>query len=135
MSYFKKVKVKEEVFGLVFGHGVVASVWGDGFYKFEVEYDNSQVVPYTEDGIPGWSTNLDYQTLFYKVDIDSFNYDIAGVTLDKLSPKEIIKLRMKNKLLVKCPSGLWLNSSKCPYSIVEEYLENDMLNMFKKEIK
>lgn len=131
MSYFKKVKVGKEVFGLVFGYGIVSSVWEDGFYKFEVEYNNSHVVPYTEDGVPGWSNKLDYQTLFYKDDIDLMDVDFAP-TDEILSAKKIIKLRSKNKLEVKCPSGLWQPTNMCPDYVTEEYLEANKLYLFRK---
>jgi len=111
----------------------VFNAWGDGYYTFEVEYENNHVVPYTTEGYPAWNTGkLDFQTVFYKEDIDSFNYDISGVTNKNITPKKIIKLRLKSKLLVKCPSGIWMNSTKCPSQVMEQYLEDGMLNMFKK---
>ena len=50
--YFENVKINDEVYGLIFGKGVVTSVW-DGYYKFEVTYPNDYVVPYTDEGIQG----------------------------------------------------------------------------------
>lgn len=132
MGYFKKVAEKDKVFGLVFGPGKVVSVWAkDSHYTFEVEFDNGQVVPYTIDGIPGWSNVLDYQTLYYKNEIDLEKMDFTP-TEKVLSVKKIIKLRDKKKLEVKCPSGVWQKVDKCPSYVTEEYLEQGKLFLFRK---
>jgi hypothetical protein len=131
MSYFKKVKEGDQVFGLVFGKGVVSNAWGEGYYTFEVEYENHSVVPYTEDGVPAWSGPLDFQTVFYAKDIDLMDYDF-GPTGEVLSAKKIIKLRDKKKLEIKCPSGIWQPVDKCPSYVAEEYLGNGKLHLFRK---
>lgn len=131
MSYFKEVKVNDEIFGLVFGHGVVTSVWDDSFYTFEVTYDNGQVVPYTPEGYPAWR-NLGHQTAFFKEDIDLEDLDFRINDGDVLSTKKIIKLRMKNKLEVKCPSGIWQAVGNCPSYVTEGYLEEGKLHLFRK---
>lgn len=132
MSYFKKVKEGDKVFGLVYGPGVVDTVFGDGYYTFEVSYNNGQTVPYTSEGFPAWNTGkLDFQTVFYKRDIDLMDYDFAP-SEKTLSVKKIIKLRDKKKLEVKCPSGLWQPIGECPSSISEEYLEDGKLHLFRK---
>lgn len=129
--YFKNVKEHDKVFGLVYGKGTVSKVMEDGFYEFQVEYENGQTVPYTKDGIPGWA-NFEFQTAFYSNDIDLTSEDISPNT-EKLSPKKIIKLRNKGKLMIQCPSGIWRNIKECPNHIMEGYLENNLLNLFKKE--
>jgi len=131
MSYFKKVKVNDKIFGLVFGPGKVKTVFGEGHYTFEVEFKNGYTVPYTEDGIPGWGSKLDFQTIFYKNDIDIFEYDFTP-TEEILSAKKIISLRLKKKLEIRCPSGLWQPSYKCPSDILEDYLESGKLHLFRK---
>ena len=131
-KYFKKVKENDEVFGLVFGHGIVTSVWNDSHYTFEVTFDNGYSVPYTPEGIPGWNIRLEHQTVFYKDDIDLMSIDFSPVD-EVLSPKKIIKLRNKNKLEVRCPSGLWIKMSECPQYVIEEYLEDGKLHLFRKE--
>lgn len=133
-AYFRNVKEGDKVFGLVFGEGVVSSVWGDGHYTFEVEFLNSFTVPYTPEGFPGWNTGkLYFQTVFYKEDIDLMEYDFAPT--DKvLSVKKIIKLRDKKKLEVKCPSGLWQPIDKCPKNISQDYLEDGKLHLFRKAV-
>ena len=128
--YFKKVKEGQEVFGLVFGHGVVNRVQEDCFYSFFVEFDNGFEVPYTPEGYPAWG-NLSFQTVFYKEDIDLMEMDFSPS--DKLlTPKKIIKLRAKNKLEVKCPSGIWQPVDKCPSYVTERYLEDNKLSYFRK---
>ena len=127
--YFDKVKEGDEVYGLVFGKGVVNNVY-NGFYKFEVEYLNDYIVPYTEDGVPSWNIKFDYQTVFYKNDINIMDYDFS-INDDKLSPKKIIKLRTKNKLEIRCPSGLWQDVHACPDFVVHEYLENEKFDLFR----
>jgi len=129
MSYFKKVKTDDEVFGLVFGKGKVRTVL-NGFYLFEVQYLNGHVVPYTEDGIPGWS-NFDFQTVFNKEDIDITTLDISPAE-KILGAKKIIKLREKGKLEAKCPSGVWINVKECPGYLIEQYLEEAKLFLFRK---
>ncbi len=130
-AYFSEVKEGDKVFGLVFGPGVVNAVWGDGHYTFEVSYENGYNVPYTDEGIPGWSGMLDFQTVYNARDIDLMDHDFAP-SEETLSVKKIIKLRTKNKLEVKCPSGLWQPVGKCPSYVTEDYLEAGKLHLFRK---
>ena len=132
--YFDKVKEGEEVFGLIFGHGVVATAFGAGHYTFEVLYDNGYTVPYTDEGIPGWSNKVGGQTAFYKDDIDLMDLDFSP-TEEVLTPKKIIKLKIKKKLEIKCPSGIWQEITNCPSYVIEEYLENAKFHLFRKKIK
>ena len=119
---------------MIFGHGIVKNVWGDGFYTFEVEYDNGHTVPYTPEGSPAWCNRLDFQTVFFKEDIDLESLDFTP-TEDVLSVKKIIKLRMKKKLEVKCPSGIWQIVGECPRYVTEGYLEDGKLHLFRKAPK
>jgi len=138
--YFKKVKEGDKIFGLVFGKGVIRNVWGnsekDCHYCFEAEFQNGQCVPYTLEGIPGWSCGkLDFQTIFYEKDINLMEYDISPA-YDKINPKKFIKLREEKKLEVKYPSGVWINLEICENkNIVEEYLEEGRMHMFRKKKK
>ena len=132
--YFNDVKEGDKVFGLVFGKGIVSSVWDNSFYTFEVEYDNGSVVPYTDEGIPGWNNGLNgRQTVFYKQDVDLMEYDFTPAVDETLSIKKIIKLRTKNKLDIKCPSGIWKPINSCPSYVSERYLEDGKLHLFRKE--
>lgn len=129
---FSNLKEGDEIFGLVYGLGKVSHIHEDGFYAFEVEYYNDMRVPYTIDGIPGWSNGLGTQTVFLKSDIDLMDYDFAP-SEKQLSIKKIIKLRDKKKLEVRCPSGLWQDVFECPLSVSEGYLENGKLHLFRKK--
>lgn len=131
MAYFDDVKVKDKVFGLVFGAGKVSQVFEDSYYKMMVQFKNGYEVPYTEDGVPGWG-NFKKQTIFYKNDIDLTDVDFSPVT-KVLSPKKIIKLREKKKLEVRLPSGIWNDCSKCVVGYVEEMLEEENYHLFRKK--
>ena len=132
MAYFKKVSDGDKVFGLVFGPGIVENVMTDSHYTFMVRYKNDFIVPYTEDGIPGWNSTIDFQTVYYKTDIDIEDLDFGPVN-KILSPKKIIKLRARKKLMVKCPSGLWQTLEHCPKHLVESYLEDKKFHLFKSK--
>ncbi len=132
--YFHKVKKGDKVFGLVFGKGQVVKVFDDdSFYKFIVEFKNDYEVPYTIEGIPGWG-NFDKQTLFYKKDIDLSKFDFSA-NEKVLTPKKIIKLREKNKLEVKLPSGIWTNCIDCANDYVESLLLKESYHLFRKAKK
>ncbi len=131
MAYFDNVKVKDKVYGMVFGAGRVTQVFDDSHYKMLVTFKNGYEVPYTDDGVPGWGT-FKKQTLFYKDDIDLTSVDFTPVT-KVLSPKKIIKLREKKKLQVRLPSGIWTDAKKKVAHYVEEMLENENYHLFRKK--
>jgi len=135
--YFKDIKEGDKVYGLVFGKGQISSVFnGKGFYQFEVEFDNGRLIPYTEEGIPGWG-KFQEQTLFYKKDIDKSEFDYTGNS-QIMSHKKITKLLHVNKasLEIKTPSGIWHNVNKVDNKYIERVLYSGMLFMIreKKEI-
>jgi len=131
MAYFKKVKVKDKLYGLVFGAGKVVEVFDDSHYKMIVSFKNGYEVPYTEDGVPGWG-NFKKQTIFYKKDIDLTDVDFGPVA-KVLSAKKIIKLREKKKLEIRLPSGIWTECSKCVKQYVEDMLESENYHLFRKQ--
>ena len=133
MAYFSKVKKGDKVFGLVFGSGKVTEVFKDSYYKMMITFKNGYEVPYDEDGVPGWG-RFKEQTLFYKKDIDLTKVDFAPVT-KLLTPKKIIKLREKEKLQVRLPSGIWTECAKCVNDYVEEQLEMENYHLFRKKQK
>ena len=129
MGYFKKAKQGQKVYGLVFGPGEISQLFENSYYRIMVTFENGYEVPYTEEGIPGWG-NFKKQTLFYKDDIDLTNVDFSPIT-KVLSAKKIIKLREKNKLEVRLPSGIWSSAKKCPAKYVESLLENESYHLFR----
>ncbi|QOP41012.1 hypothetical protein [Sulfurimonas marina] len=131
MAYFDDVKIKDKVYGLVFGPGKVVAVFEDSHYKMMIKFKNGYEVPYTEEGVPGWG-NFKKQTCFYKNDVDLTDVDFSPVT-KVLSAKKIIKLREKNKLEVRLPSGIWTECSKCIVGYIEEMLEAENYHLFRKK--
>jgi len=133
MAYFSKAKPGDKVYGLVFGRGKIAEVFPDSFYALIVEFDNGYEVPYTEEGIPGWG-HFKKQTLFYRKDVDLSKADFSPI--DKiLDPKKIIKLREKNQLQVRLPSGVWKSVKKAEPDYVEGLLEREQYHLFRKKRK
>ncbi len=130
MSYFKKAKKGDKVYGLIFGKGKIAEVYPDSFYSIIVEFDNGYEVPYTDEGIPSWG-NFKKQTMFYRKDVDLSGEDFSPV--DKvLSPKKIIDLREKGKLEVRLPSGIWKSIKKADESYLESILKREQYHLFRK---
>lgn len=130
MSYFKKVRKDDKVYGLIFGLGKVVEVFDNSHYKIMVEFENNYEIPYTEDGVPGWGKFKD-QTLFYKEDIDLTEFDFTAIE-KVLSPKKIIKYINKKKLEVRLPSGVWHKCNKKVKNYVEEELEKENYHLFRK---
>lgn len=129
--YFFNIKVDDEVFGLIYGKGKVINVYNkEDFYLFEVEYQNSSCIHYTEEGYPNWAS-FDEQTVFYQKDINIFDLDISP-TKKILSIKQIIKLRTKNKLEIRNKSGIWRDFCKTPIDYREEMLESKKFHLFRK---
>ncbi|QOY54041.1 hypothetical protein HUE87_09120 [Candidatus Sulfurimonas marisnigri] len=133
MAYFDDVKVKDRLYGIIFGAGKVSQVFENSHYKMMVTFKDGYEVPYTEDGIPGWG-KFKEQTIYYKSDIDLTDIDFTPVT-KVLSPKKIIKLREKKKLEIKLPSGIWINCKKCVKNYMEEMLEKENYHLFRKTLK
>ena len=132
-AYFRKVKEGDEVIGLIYGNGIVKTVFNkDDYYYFEVEYKNGQCIFYTIEGIPNWG-NFTEQTVYYENDIKLFDFDFSPLD-EILTKKKIIKLRDKKKLEVRLPSGFWSDYFiKKEYS--EEMLESNKLHLFRKKEK
>lgn len=131
MSYFDGVMSQDIVYDLLFGAGSVSKIFEDSHYKFMVEFANGYEVPFTEDGVPGWGS-FKKQTLFFKQDIDLTDIDFSPIS-KVLSEKKIIKLREKNKLQVRVPSGVWRSAKKAEISYVEKLLENEQYHLFREK--
>jgi len=133
MSYFKNVKEGDLVFGLIFGKGIVSSVFSDAFYSLIVEFENDSEVAYTSDGVPNWGA-FSEQTLFFREDICLEDIDFTPVD-SVLSKKKIIKLREKEKLEVRLYSGLWEDVSLVEDYYIQNILENNNYHLFRKKKK
>jgi len=130
VSYFKKAKEGQKVYGLVFGAGKITEVFEESHYKIMVTFKNGYEVPYTDDGIPGWG-NFKKQTLFYRDDVDMKKADFSPVE-KILSIKKIIKHRENNNLEVRLPSGMWVKYSKANTDYTETLLEDEKYHLFRK---
>jgi hypothetical protein len=128
-----KIELGKKVFGVVFGKGIISSVNKDAYYTFEVEYEEGSTIPYTPEGIPAWNNSLDFRTVFSYDEICLSEFDFS-ISTETLSPKDIIKLRNKNKLEVKCFSGIWKDVNDCPSSVVEDFLSHQKFFLFRKKI-
>jgi len=133
MAYFDKAEVGDKVYGFVFGKGKIVNIFPDSFYSLMVEFKNGYEVPYTDEGVPGWG-NFKKQTLFYKNDIDLSAKDFSPVT-KVLSIKKIIKLREKDALEVRVPSGIWKSIKRVDDDYVEQMLEKENLHLFREKSK
>lgn len=131
MAYFSNAKEGEKVYGLIFGKGKIVKVFPNSFYSIMVEFQNGYEVPYTDEGVPGWG-NFKKQTMFYRDDVDLSNEDFSPVT-KVLSPKKIIKLREKNKLQVRLPSGIWKSIKKADEEYIEKILKKEQYHLFRKK--
>ncbi|WP_373001704.1 hypothetical protein [Sulfurimonas sp.] len=138
MRYFSKVKLKQEVFSLIYGKGRVVFALPkehrlDGFYVFAVEYNNNQKVHYTIDGVPNW-THLDggCQTVFYLQDIDLSDIDIQPPHKVP-SEKQILKYKEKGTLEIQCPSGIWRNVDECPEELMKKAFKKSRYYLFRKQ--
>ena len=133
MGYFSKAKKGEKVYGLIFSRGKIVNIFPDSYYTVMIEFDNGYEVPYTIDGIPSWG-NFKKQTMYYRDDIDLCNEDFSPVETI-LAPRKIIKLREKNKLEIRLPSGIWKNIKKADEDYIENLLSNEQYHLFRKRSK
>jgi len=138
MRYFEEVKVNDRVYGFIYGAGIVTYVLDekfnmDGFYSFEVTFENQETVFYTKDGIPNWC-NSDgcAQTIYYKDDIDLTEVDFTP-SLGQLTPEVIMKLRVQNNLEIKCPSGIWRTVDECPEDVFLGAITKENYYMFREK--
>jgi hypothetical protein len=130
LSYFENVKVGEEVFGLIFGLGVVKEVFDTGHYRCMVEFNNDYEIPYSKNGISGWG-KFKEQTLFYKTDIDITDFDFSPIS-KVLTLEKILYLKQNNKLEIRLPSGLWHVCDKTIKKYVDKSLEKEKYHLFRK---
>ena len=138
MARFSEVKLNDEIYSLVFGLGKVRFVLAkalrlDGYYVFEVEYNNGQRVHYTEDGKPNWCQDLTSctSTIYYKDDIDFDEIDTKAKK--KILPKnKILKFRSQGTLEMMSPAGAWVDAYLMPDMMVNSAISNGDFHLFRK---
>lgn len=131
MAYFKKAKVDRKVYDIIFGKGKIVEVFDESHYRFMAEFKNDYQIAYTEEGIPNWGL-FKNQTIFYKKDIDLTKEDFSPVE-KILSAKKIIKLKDKNRLQVRMPSGVWKNAKRADDAYIEQLCKNEHYHLFRKK--
>lgn len=138
MTKFTDVRVGDEMYSVVFGLGRVVFVLEkalrlDGYYMFEVEYDNGRRTYYTEDGRPGWCKDINKcaRTIHYKHEVD---FDCLDTKVEKkiLKKHKIDKLRSNDILEMMSPAGGWINAGLMPDIMVDQAINNGEYNLFRK---
>jgi len=138
MNKFENIKLNDEIYSIVFGSGKVIFVLTkplrlDGYYIFEVQYENGQRVHYTEDGRPNWCQDMNNctKTIYYKNEIDFDELDTKP-RKKILTKNKINKLRYKDKLEMMSPAGGWIDASLMPDIMVDNAIKNEEYHLFRK---
>jgi len=138
MHKFEKIKLNEEIYSIVFGLGKVVFVLAkslrlEGYFIFEVEYDNGQKVFYTEDGKPNWCQEQDNCniTIYYKEEVNFEKLDIKPKK-KILRIHKINKFRYEDKLEMMSPAGGWIDANLMPNIMVDNAIRNEELHLFRK---
>ena len=138
MSKFTNIKMNDEIYSVVFGLGKVVfllapSLRLDGYYVFEVEYDNGQRVFYTEDGKPNWCRDMNNctKTICYKHEVNFDKLDTKPKT-KLLSKNKINELRYTDTLEMMSPAGGWIDANLMPDIMVDNALNKEQYHLFRK---
>lgn len=138
MTRFTDIKLDDEIYSVVFGLGKVIFVLAkslrlDGYYVFEVEYENGQRTHYTEDGRPGWCKNINNctKTIHYRHEVDFDNLD-TKVKKKILKKYKIDKLRNNDILEIMSPAGGWIDANLMPDIMVDNAINNGEYHLFRK---
>lgn len=138
MSKFTDIKLNDEIYSVVFGLGKVIFVLTkplrlNGYFIFEVEYNNGQKVHYTEDGKPNWCQDIHNctKTIYYKYEVDFDDRD-TKVVKKTLKKDKITKLRYEDKLEMMSPAGGWIDANLMPDIMVENAISNEEYHLFRK---
>jgi len=138
MTRFTDIKLDDAMYSVVFGLGKVIFVLTkslrlDGYYVFEVEYENGQKVHYTEDGKPGWCKDINNcaKTIHYKSEVDFDTLDTK--TESKLLKKhQITKLQDNDTLEMMSPAGGWIDASLMPDMMVDNAINHGEYHLFRE---
>lgn len=140
MEKFVDIKLNDEMYSIVFGIGRVIFVLSkplrlDGYYAFEVEYENGKKVHYTEDGRPSWCKDLNNctRTVYYKHEVDLD--DIDSSVGKKVLKKHIIdRLRDMDILEMLSPAGAWIDANLMPDIMVDNAINDGEYHLFREMI-
>ena len=138
MGKFTDIKLNDEIYSVVFGLGKVIFVLTkplrvDGYFIFEVEYNNGQRVHYTDDGKPNWCQDINNcaKTIYYKYEV---NFDDLDTKVKKkiLKKSKINKLRQNDTLEMMSPAGGWIDANLMPDIMLENAIRNEEYHLFRK---
>lgn len=139
MDIFKDIKLDDEMYSVVFGLGKVIFVLAkslrlDGYYVFEVEYENGQRVYYTEDGRPSWCRDMNKctKTVYYRNEVN-FNEVDTSSECAPMTKHKIDKLRSDGFLEMKSPAGGWIDVNLMPDVMVDNAINNEEYHLFRKK--
>jgi hypothetical protein len=138
MTKFSDIKLNDEMYSIVFGLGKVVFVLAkslrlDGYYVFEVEYENGQKVFYTEEGKPNWCRDINNctKTICYKHEVNFDELDTKPKT-KILTKHKIEKLRYDDILEMMSPAGGWIDANLMPDIMVDNAINNEEFHLFRK---
>ncbi len=138
MGKFTDIKLNDEIYSVVFGLGKVIFVLTkplrlDGYYIFEVKYENGQRVHYTEDGKPNWCQDINNcsKTICYKHEVNFDDLD-RKVKKKVLKKSKINKLRYEDALEMMSPAGGWIDANLMPDIMVDNAIANEEYHLFRK---
>ena len=138
MGRFLDIKLNDEIYSVVFGLGKVIFVLAkslrlDGYYVFEVEYNNGQKVHYTQDGKAKWCKDINkcVSTIYYKDEVNFDDIDTKPKTTI-LTKHKIEELRNKDSLEMMSPAGAWVDANLMPDFMLENAINNGEYHLFRK---
>jgi len=139
MDRYEDVKLDDEMYSVVFGLGKVIFVLAkslrlDGYYVFEVEYENGQRVYYTEDGRPSWCRDMNKctKTVYYKSEVNFNEVDTSNDSAP-MTKFKIDKLRFDDALEMKSPAGAWIDANLMPDVMVDNAINNEEYHLFRQK--
>ncbi len=139
MDKYEDVKLDDEMYSVVFGLGKVIFVLAkslrlDGYYVFEVEYENGQRVYYTEDGRPSWCRDMNKctKTVYYKSEVNFNEVDTSSESAP-MTKFKIDKLRFDDALEMKSPAGAWIDANLMPDVMVDNAINNEEYHLFRQK--
>ena len=139
MDRYEDVKLDDEMYSVVFGLGKVIFVLAkslrlDGYYVFEVEYENGQRVYYTEDGRPSWCRDMNKctKTVYYKSEVNFNEVDMSPESAP-MTKFKIDKLRFDDALEMKSPAGAWIDANLMPDVMVDNAINNEEYHLFRQK--
>ena len=139
MDRYEDVKLDDEMYSVVFGLGKVIFVLAkslrlDGYYVFEVEYENGQRVYYTEDGRPSWCRDMNKctKTVYYKSEVNFNEVDTSSESAP-MTKFKIEKLRFDDALEMKSPAGAWIDATLMPDVMVDNAINNEEYHLFRQK--